>query len=98
MSTHIRTNSIVQRRIVYHRAFVAASALTVIGFLFWPLELDIYCGQDGTRDWLWNDTPVVSTETAPYWDYYSLRPLLYLSIVLALVSLVLYKRAIKSGG
>lgn len=76
---------------IYHRVFVVALALTIIGFIFWPLELDIYLGPDGSRMWLWNDEPAVSTETANFWHYYSLRPLVYLTALLAVISVLLYR-------
>lgn len=92
VSIHVQLDLRAKRRRVYRRVFMVASALTLVGFLFWPLELDVYRGRDGTRQWLWNNVPSVSTETAGFWHYYSLRPLLYASALLAVVSIVLYRR------
>ena len=91
VSTHVQPNARGKWRGVYRRMFIVASALTCVGFLFWPLELDVYRGPDGPRQWCWNEEPSVSTETAQFWHYYSLRPMLYATALLAVVSVVLYK-------
>ena len=77
---------------------MVASALTCCGFLFWPLELDVYRGPDGPSQWLWNDEPIVSTETAGFWHYYSFRPMLYATMLLAVVSVVLYRQKDPKNG
>ena len=91
VSTHIQPDARAKRRRVYRWLFVVASALACVGFLFWPLELDVYLGAEGARIWSWNAEPSASTETAQFWHYYSLRPLLYASALLAVVSAVLYR-------
>jgi len=98
MSAPTQHGSVSRRRKVYRNGFAAASVLVGLGFLFWPLELDVYWGQDGTLQVLWNDEPAVSTETAAFWSYYSLRPLLYFSVVTAVVALVLYRHEDKNAG
>ena len=91
MSTHVERDAKAKRLRGYRWAFALATVLTFVGMLFWPLELDVYRGTDGVRMWSWNAEPSVSTETAGLWHYYSLRPLLYATTLLAVVSVVLYK-------
>ena len=87
-----------KRRSLYFWMFVVTAVLAAIGVLSWPLELAIYLDPDGTKDWVWNDGPSVSTESNAYWHYYSLRPLLFITTVTAVVSLVLYTRENKNNG
>jgi len=83
----------IGRSKVFFWIFLIASALTVVGVIFWPLELDVYYRPGDRVDWVWNDLPAASTETANFWWYFSLRPLLYLSALAAFVSFNRYKHA-----
>jgi len=86
-----------KRSKLYRRLFVLATALSVIGFFCLPLELDVYSDPAGMRDWMWNGSPPVSTETANYWHYYSLWPLWVIAVLTAIISLILLKSENRRG-
>lgn len=92
MTDSVQHRRKVDRSRVYLRICLVASALAILGVLFWPLELNVYYEQGGSNTWLWNEEPAVSTETANFWRYYSFRPVLYASALAAVVSFVLYRR------
>lgn len=91
MTDSVQHRRKVDRSRVYLRICLVASALAILGVLFWPLELNVYYEQGGSNTWLWNEEPAVSTETANFWRYYSFRPVLYVSTFVAIVSFVLYR-------
>ena len=86
----MRAINMIRQPLFCLRIFIVALAATVLGILFWPLELSIYAGADGSSVWYWGDDPPVSTEDANYWSYISFRPLLYLSVFIALISILLF--------